>query len=533
MRWCLAPALALIACTALAQRIVLIPLDSRPAAGHFAQLIARMANVEVVLPPYELLGRYTTAGNPDAILDWLSAQDMSDVLAVVASIDMAAFGGLIASRVSDTKIEVALKRLSRLVEIRKRNTKTKFFAFSAIMRLYPTATRATAAWRLNLGRYQEVKDRFRRTQSPAHRQTLQNLLAKIPPMEIQRYEATRVRNHQLQRALLGMVKEGAFDYVVLGQDDAQPYGPHIPEQLALKQLADQYLLGGRVYMCEGIDQLANVLVSRALLRGNDWLPRVRVVYSDPAGRGKVANYESKNIGLSVLDQLIASGARPVGPDGNHDYTLFLNTPNPREGPFRSFVQQLTDEVEQGFPVAVADINLGKDGTADQTLFAILGEDRRMMRLLSYAGWNTAGNTLGTAIPAANVYLLARRLQIDPLARETAQREFLLHRFVNDFEYHRFTRPAAYKLIDSMPRASREETYGSDFEAVNRLVQSDLTKRLFDTFEQQFRGRRFFAGTGQYQFSGLESVRVLLPWPRAYEVRLEFRMKAEPATDGTR
>ncbi len=528
MRALAALGLVLAVAGAHAERILLVPLDSRPAAGQFAQMIAGMANVEVKMPPYGLLGRFTTPGNPEAILDWLANQSYDDVTAVVCSMDMIAYGGLIASRAGDVSYEVALERLKILEGIRKAHPKTRFYAYTAIMRLTPTATRAAAAWRLQLGRYAEIKERYRQNPSPQYMQSLRNLQVKIPPIEIQRYEQTRDRNHLVQQALMRMTSQGAFDYVIFGQDDAQPFGPHIPETIKLKELATKLSVQGRSYFCEGIDQHANILISRALLRSREWTPRVRVVYSDEGAKRRIADYESKSIEESVRDQILASGARPALGD-QFDYTLYLNVPGHASGPFSQYLEALTGEVDQGFPVAVADINIGKDGTADSELFEALDQNGRMVRLLSYAGWNTAGNTMGTAVPAANVYLLARRVQSNPEARELALREFLLHRFVNDFAYHRYVRPQAYRMIDSSPRASREETYGTAFDDVNALVQQELGTHLNETFKAQFLGKKFFAGSKQYEITGLQDVRIFLPWPRAYEVRLEFKMQAREVT----
>jgi len=528
MRAWVAIIFALAVTAAHAERILLVPLDSRPAAGQFAQMIASMADVEVKMPPYGLLGRFTTPGNPEGLLEWLQTQDYSDITAVVCSADMIAYGGLIASRTLDVSTDQALQRLKALETIRRAHPKTRFYVYSAIMRLTPTATRAAAAWRLQLGRYAEIKERYRQSPSAQYLQSLRNLQAKIPPIEIQRYEQTRERNHAIQQGIIRMTAQNAFDYVIFGQDDAQPVGPHIPETSRLRSLATQLSVQGKTYFCEGIDQHANVLMSRALLRSREWTPRVRVVYSDEASKRRIADYESKPISDSLRDQIIASGARLAIGD-QFDYTLYLNVPAHNPEPFSQFIESLTAEVDQGFPVAVADINIAKDGTADQELFEALDQNGRMVRLLSYAGWNTAGNTMGTTIPAANVYLLARRVQSNPMARELALRGFLLHRFVNDFAYHRYVRPQAYRMIDSSPRASREETYGEAFDEVNSLVQHELGNRLTETFKAQFYGKRFFAGSKQYEITGLEDVRIFLPWPRAYEVRLEFKMQAREVT----
>jgi hypothetical protein len=529
MRLLAAIALWCIGIAAYAERVVLIPLDNRPAAGQFAQMIGAMADVQVVMPPYETLGRFIQPGDPDAILAWLEQLDYKDISAVVVNSDMLCYGGLIASRTNDTPVEIAFGRLKRLGVLRKKVPKTRFYVFSSIMRLAPTATRATAAWRLQLARYAELKDQLRREPNPELQKRLDALAARIPGYEIIKYEDARNRNIEVSRELIKMRARSQFDYLIFGQDDAKPFGPHIPETERLRKLAANQYVAGSTFFCEGIDQLGNISLSRALLKQANWTPRLRIVYSDNTKVARIANYESKQIQTSVKDQVLSSGARIAVGDEDFDYTLYVNVPGRDPGPFAQFQQALTSEVEQGFPVAVADINIANDGTSDAELFATLQEGDRMFKLLSFAGWNTAGNSLGTAIPTANIYLLARRLKVDPLKREIAQREFLLHRFVNDYAYHKITRPQAYALIDANARASREETYGLAFEEVNEFVASDLKLHLDKYFAEDFMGKRFFAGTQQYEVTGLSEVKIFLPWPRAYEVRLEFKLQTSPVT----
>lgn len=514
----------LFSVTAWADRILLIPLDSRPAAGQFAQMIARIADTEVIMPPYQLLGRFTDPGRCDAILDWLEQQDLSTVDTVIASADMVMYGGLIASRENKTTTDVALARIRRLSRIVRARPTTQLYTFSATMRLAPTATRRASKFRMVLAKYEEAKAKWMITKNAESGRMMRKLEPTLPRAEIDDYEATRRRNHLVQQALIRMRKATAFDYLVIGQDDARPYGPHVGETMALEKLVDQLRIRSGVFFCEGVDQHASVLLSRALLTQGGYSPRIRVVYSDIDGQDKFASFESKPIKESLRDQIIASGAEPaVGVDAPYDYTLFLNTPKPDSDRFDSFLSDLKNEIDQGFPTSVADIDLRNDGTANPRLFESLYANGRMMRLLAYAGWNTAGNTMGTSIPAANVVLLARRLQVNPLRREVAQREFLLHRFVNDYAYHKYTRPEAYRMIRASKTGTIEETYGADFDAVNAFVKADLRQHLDYYFKDQFLGRRFFAGTEAFVFTGLRDVRIWLPWPRAYEARLEFRL----------
>lgn len=520
-------ALALLAGMAQASRIILVPLDNRPAAGQFAQMIGDIDGAQVQMPPYQLLGRYTSAGNPDAILAWLNAQDMSDVSSIIVSADMLAYGGLIASRVPDVPEAVALARLQEFQKIAQRvRPSVRVYVFTSVMRLAPTATLKSAPWRAQLTRYVTSRQQLGDPKKPSP--ALKKLQMAVPPIELTRYDATRKRNHDIQIALIRMAMQ-SFDYLVVGQDDAQLHGPHIPETKELVALTKNLGVDGRVYFCEGVDQNSNILLSRALLKAANWIPRIRVVYSDPYGRTKVGAYESKSVQETVHDQVFASGARVVGLNDSYDYTLYVNTPGRRELFFQDFLDDLRNEMDQNLPVSLADINLAADGTCDRELFEHLQSENRIMKLLAFAGWNTAGNTLGTAIPTANIMLLAQRSNFDAMKMQVAQKKFLLHRIVDDVMYHRQTRPKAYALIDSLPDGHREETYGDSYTVLTAYVRKDMTDVLYKTFASQLKGLKFNAAGQQYEFSDLQNVRIFLPWPRAYEVRVEFGLGVVPAT----
>lgn len=510
--------------------IVLVPQDSRPASGQFAQMIARIAGESLRMPPYERLGRFTKPGQPDAILDWIDQLDRSNVRTLIVSTDMLCYGGLIASRDNEVSLATALNRLQRLLDIRKRKPATRLYAFCSTMRLAVTATRATAPWRADLAAYEESKDMATRLNISSAQSHLAALRASLPPGTIEAYENARARNHTVQRALIEAASLGKLDYLIIGQDDAKPYGPHVAESLALHALVDRLNCNNRVYFCEGIDQQASVLVSRTLLHDANWIPRVRVAYSDPLGRLKYANYETKPIEQSLGDEIVASGGQIAEEGQPFDYTLYLNTPKPGAEAFQSWINGLKNELDQGRHVAVADINFSKKGTTDPALFEVLWEKGRLAHLLAYAGWNTAGNTMGTAVPAANVYLMARELKRNPLEREIAQQEFLLHRFVNDVAFHSETRPIAYSMILA---EYRDEVYGNDYGDLNDFVQRDIAKHLRSYLDGPFKGRKIMVGNEVRELSDLADLKVWLPWPRAYEVRIQFRLKSREVAIGSR
>ncbi|MBL8047736.1 MAG: DUF4127 family protein [Chthonomonas sp.] len=526
--WC-SVAFALGASGAAKSRILLIPIDDRPATGQFAQMIGAIADVEVVLPPAKLLGRFTSAGDSDAVLRWLETQDPKQFEAAIVSTDMLTYGGLIASRESASTYEQAIQRIRRFQSWRRGAKDLRVFGFGALMRIAPTALERTRPWRDALAKLAVLRSKLEVEPTVELKTEIERLKTRIPAQSLSAYYAARRRNHLVQRELCRQVAAGVYDYMIFGQDDAQPFGPQVSETVKLRQMVANLSVSSRTYFCEGIDQHANVLVSRAITQAANWSPKVRIVYSDASQILAIPAYEQKGIYKSVEESIVASGGQVAKSGAPFDYSLYVNVPNASAENLSLFKGRLAQEVEQGFPVAVADTNLGKTGTGDPELFQFMLEQGRAQRLLGYAGWNTAGNTLGTTIPAASVYLTARQLDVDPAHREMARQTFLLHRLVNDFEFHRYTRPEAYRLRDLTEQGgAKEEVYGYAFDVINDFVRRDVTTRLQQTFQTYFRGNQFFAGSDRLEVSDLTDVDVNLPWPRAYEVRISFALKAEPA-----
>ena len=131
--------------------------------------------------------------------------------------------------------------------------------------------------------------------------------------------------------------------------------------------------------------------------------------------------------------------------------------------------------------------------------------------------------MGTALPAAVIYEAARKSQTPTLAREIQLMRFNFHRLVSDWQYHKFTRPLAYGMIDQMPTASREELYGDDLNKVADLVKRDLTARAEQSFQTLLAGQVIEADGMRQQITELDDIKIGLPWPRAYEVSIDFKI----------
>ncbi|MBV6503737.1 MAG: hypothetical protein AKCLJLPJ_01831 [Fimbriimonadales bacterium] len=507
--------------------VTLVPLDSRPATGQYPQMLGHIAGERVSLPPTGLLGRFTEPGKAEAVCQWLLAQDLSESSSLVISADMLAYGGLVESRLPTVSVQKAIERIGTIRKVRAKWPGKRLFVFSSLMRTAPTATSTTASWRMHLARYVELKERYQRTGERFLLGQMESHRSKFSSRELEKYYAARKRNMEVHKALIKMVKEGAIDYLVIGVDDAQKYGPHVPETKELRSLIDSLSIGGLVYICDGVDQLGNLLVSRALLREAKWMPQVYVRFSDPAQANKAAPYETRPLAITVRDQIIVSGARPAASPDSADFQLYLNAPGADAQHLDFFALTMLGSPTKTLMVAVADVNFSKDGAADPQLVSKIWKSQNIESLLAFAGWNTASNTIGTSVPHANLYLLSKRLNADAFTREKAHREFLFHRFINDYAFHRFVRPAAYRMADSDPSGSREELSASSWKKLEQWVARNTEGLIVRYFEDLFRGEKFWAQEMQYEVMGISGIEVSLPWPRVFEARIAFDFVVSP------
>ena len=171
-------------------RVLLIPLDDRPPCLQFTERLGSIGDAQVITPPLELLGRFTTPGQSDQIIAWLRQQDIASFDAVIIALDMLAYGGLVGSRVHDVPFDTALNRLAIIATLRQRAPALKIYGQSVVMRLAPTATAANETYRQKLSRWAEISV----APDAASKTETARLEADIPAEGLADYKQARLRN---------------------------------------------------------------------------------------------------------------------------------------------------------------------------------------------------------------------------------------------------------------------------------------------------------------------------------------------------
>ncbi len=528
-----------------AGRLTLVPLDERPAVGQFAVMVGAVADHLVEMPPREWLGNFTTPGDTARIAQWLRTRDYRGTDALVISVDMLAYGGLVASRTHGVGLDEARTRLDVFRWFRRHHPAVKVYAFNAIMRVAPTASAATHGMHDRLARWAELKDRAPRTGDAGLAAELERLERELPPRAIDDYLAARRRNLQVTLATIDLAKAGLLDALILLQDDAREFGLHRQDQAVLRARVKELGLEGRVPIYNGTDEGAISLVSRAVLARTGTRIRVAPVYSSEKARDVIAPFEDHPLRFTVEHQIRAAGGVPVGEEEPADYRLYVNAPETTDEEFDGFLRRMLAELMAGQPVALADLLFPRPhrSGADERIIAALRAEHLFDRFVGYAAWNTAGNTLGTAVPHANMRLydqrwlrrgLAGGRRSNPRRTELAHLAFLLNRFAGDYLYHVVVRPQVNARLREEAARTNEITYqlgAGRHAAVDREVSQAMVPAIRAFFADHFAGRRHrLTGSRVVWLTGLREPRVYLPWARTFECAIELGLEFEEGPD---
>lgn len=509
-------------------RVLLIPLDDRPPCLQFVVMQGRIADAEVVAPPRDLLGRFTEPGQPERIAAWVRAQDLRSFDAAVISVDMLAYGGLVASRVHRVPLETARRRLELVREIKLRAPQLPIYGFNVIMRLAPTADGKNEAYREKLARWAELASESSRDAKAAAE--VERLEREIPKEALEDYKQARRRNLEINRASIALVKDGVFEFLILSQDDAKPRGVHVADRESLIAEARRLQLEDRVRVQPGADEVAMLLLSRALARRFDYHPRVHAIYSSEEKRLRVAPYEDRPLHVTVSFQIAAAGAREVATAREADLLFYVYASRDEPGAARAFAERIARDVESGRRVIVADIDFG--GAVQGAGEEFTEELRRrgvFPRLFGYASWNTAGNTIGTALPQGILFALAvDRLATDSAAAERiarAQMKFLLHRLIDDYAYHSLVRVDVNRNI--APRfklnTMRLDAQGTRIiEGIARAKMRPYVESLWRDFASNAFTLPKTDGVSLALIPrSIGNFTLTLPWGRTFEAEIDF------------
>lgn len=502
------------------KKILFIPLDDRPPCLQFTQKMGLIGDAQVVSPPLELLGRFTTPGQTQKIGEWIKEQDLKSYDAAVVALDMVAYGGLVASRIHKMEAAQALQNMEVIAEIRKRAPKLKIYTQNVIMRLAPTPDGKNEAYRAKLADWAEVSVAAD-AESIAKTKKLET---EIPAAVLADYKQARQRNLKINLKAIDLVKNKTIDYLILSQDDALPHGIHVADREQLVATIKKQGLTDRVAVQPGADEVSMLLLARALSNQYNYSPKIKAVYSSEAIRTTTMPFEDKPLFQTVSYHIKATGAREVANEADADILFYVFASRKEAGRAVTFAEEIEQKIKANKRIIVADIDpVGDVQGGDVTFSEELIKRNIFPALNGYASWNTAGNTIGTALPHGVVFGLAetKLLTNKQLAPRiwTAQNWFTFHRVLDDYFYHNVIREKANDFADQRKRSSTQLNAEKKKRVENYCL--DLLKISADKLASTYFTQKKTGLQHNVHCSNFSNLHFELPWNRTFEADITF------------
>lgn len=497
------------------KKVVFLPLDERPCNSNFPVLLFGSSEFSIVQP--KKLGYKKQPADTRELQEFL-LQECKDADGLVVALDTLLYGGLIPSRLHHLDSETVQNRLDTILQLRQNNPNLRIFAFQTIMRCPSSSISDEEPDYYNLcGReiWELGELRHRVQLGLAEESELAAAESRVPAEYLNDYLERRRFNLGFLFQSLQMVRNGVFDAFVIPQDDSSPYGfTAMDQQLVRDQIAKDRLQT-RVLMYPGADELGCTMMSRMALTLANIQPRVCVHYSSGRAPFVTPLYEDRPLGETIRYQLLAAGFQMTDSQSDADLMLAVNCPSGEmQGAFAqpcrlreytverslpAFVSEIRDCVQNGMPVAIADVAFLNGG--DLELVQMLDQEDLLLNICGYAGWNTSSNTLGTAIAQGAHFLLE--------GQTPQHQDFLLLRYLEDAGYCSDVRRYIYEEV-------LEKLGYSYFDT--RSERGELSQMIHD-------------GLVRYARSSLssiaDSVEILdcwHPWQRMFEVGLSVRLR---------
>lgn len=443
--------LALAAVRAHATTLLYIPLDERFTTRFAFLNLAQTTPFTILTPPMDLLSSMKQPA-PLPLLDaWMEANvPLAD--AMIVSLELYAYGGLINSRCSNDSTATVAARVDQLLAFRAARPQLRLYVSTVVMRIPSYNEDVEEPWYwayygADLYEFSFFLDKYHTTHNASDLKTAQSYEALVPPAIVQEFLWRRQRNFNVTSHLLAALGNGSspkpLDALYITLDDNAQYGLNIAEANSFKAYVAAQDLGATVRIYPGADevgltQLARFSVDATL--GVGQTVTLRTLFRDPTTVDLIPNYEGQPMILTLQDQIEAAGgtmvnvtvdahahahARPGTSSATQPRDAVLLVNNFSEFPqIEAPVQPMANRsvadyamftpfacLSNGTVIGFADnrYSNGADVILIQYMLqlaatpACRGTGLRLDNV-AYAGWNTDGNTLGTVI--ANSILLA-------------------------------------------------------------------------------------------------------------------------------
>lgn len=501
-------------------KMLLLPLDSRPPCTTLAQDLGRLASIDVIVPPNGLLDNYHTPADRTKLTDWLN-KNIQNYPAAVISGDLLIHGGLLGSRLPlGTNADEAafLKTLANLPP------GADVTVFSIIPRLLVSDSLLPDAWyQWHLMRYSTLQDIVEQFSDFHSTRELEAIKAKIPAEILQKYNVLYQNNDEFNKQLAALC--GAKNYtLIIGQDDAQPFGLPNRNRTHADAYMHRYGLNSQSLSTCGADEIAQMLVARRFCSTHNYKPKYYIEYTTPNAAVAIMPYMAVTAEAALIDKIKFCGGTVTDNQTDADVILFVHCGNAKHPAADTMAQRLRELLDAGKNVAVIDSS--DDYESSQMLLPkLLADSVPINKLASYAAWNTFGNAAGTAIAQSAIFTGQQKIlpkqQLPSLYAQNLN--FTVARLLDDFAYQKLLHARLSSEL-KLRGANPVELAASYKTFAENIIEGFIYNQKRSLLYQNLGCTPFYSdGANNYYLTAINT-ESRLPWNRIFEIDLRTQCK---------
>lgn len=554
------------------EEFLLVPLDSRPVCSTMVQKLGKLAGINVIVPPKELLDNYQEPANGKKLWQWLQNKSANYNTSIIST-DILLHGSLLQTRQHIASAQEQDDFFSELNKLQKNITaspprqsnytdsthsdKHQLQLFSVIPRLLVSDEVYPDCWyQWHLMRYSQLLDMVQINGDYAMTKELMEYKGEIPADILSKYTSIFTQSQGFNERLLAhlLTKAKSSKNIVntqvnatvatnaplfiIGQDDSSPFGlPHMTATKLARHI-EEHTWQTQAQLTNGADEIAALLLTRHFLQQSHWQPKLFLAYGSPKTEFKHMPYMASSVGATLRNQAQLVGAQLVEESNAADIILFVHCGDADAKPTAAEAEQLASYLKHDKHVALIDLSANFE--AEEMLLPLLLEQNiSVNRLAAYAGWNTFSNSSGTALAQSIIFTgRLRQLQAQQSATDNPllipalyadNLNFTIERMLEDYYYQKRIHPQLRPYLESFG-TTPTDLEPEEKQQTEYRIQERLSLYATWLYWRSLSRTPFYADTHKAYYLSDLTVGAKLPWNRIFEVDLNVHTKVsnEPA-----
>ena len=545
---------------------LLVPLDSRPVCSTMVQKLGKLAGINVIVPPKELLDNYQEPAKSKKLWQWLQNKSANYNTSIIST-DILLHGSLLQTRQHIASAQEQDDFFSELNKLQKNITaspprqsnytdstdsdKHQLQLFSVIPRLLVSDEVYPDCWyQWHLMRYSQLLDMVQINGDYAMTKELMEYKEEIPADILSKYTSIFTQSQGFNERLLAHLLPKAKNskniantqvnatvatnapLFIIGQDDSSPFGlPHMTATKLARHI-EEHTWQTQAQLTNGADEIAALLLTRHFLQQSHWQPKLFLAYGSPKTEFKHMPYMVSSVGATLRNQAQLVGAQLVEEPNAADIILFVHCGDADAKPTAAEAEQLASYLKHDKHVALIDLSANFEAE-EMLLPLLLAQNINVNRLAAYAGWNTFSNSSGTALAQSIIFAgRLRQLQAQQSATDNPllipalyadNLNFTIERMLEDYYYQKRIHPQLRPYLESFG-TTPTDLEPEEKQQTEYRIQERLSLYATWLYWRSLSRTPFYADTHKAYYLTDLTVGAKLPWNRIFEVDLNVHTK---------